>query len=192
MPPPFPADGESAAAIPPRILTIGHSSHEPEHFIDLLRQHGVTMLVDVRSAPYSRFAPHFNRRSLAALLGEARIAYQWAGESLGGRPEDPACYRDGVVRKGKVDYLAVAQRPWYQGGVRQLLETAALGILAIMCSEEDPRRCHRHHLLEATLREQGAEVLHIRRDGSLETIEPDDPAPSAAPSPQLALIGWDG
>ncbi len=192
LPPPFDPGGEIVEA--PRILTIGHSNHEPGHFLDLLRQYGVTVLLDVRSAPYSRYAPHFNRDILGEALASVTIDYQWVGDALGGRPDDPACYRDGVVRKGNVDYARLAARPWYQEGVRLLLETAARATTAIMCSEEDPRRCHRHHLIEATLRESGVDVLHIRRDGSLEAIETDEDeaAPPIEPSPQLALMGWDG
>jgi hypothetical protein len=192
LPPPFtPVDaGMALPSEPPRIFTIGHSNHDPGLFLALLRQHGVQTLVDVRSAPYSRYAPHFNRNRLGALLEHAGIRYRWCGDTLGGRPEDPACYRDGVVRKGKVDFAAMAERPWYQEGMQALMALAATEITAIMCSEEDPRRCHRHLLLEPSLREQGATVLHVRRDGSVETIPQDEPRPPASPSPQLALTGF--
>jgi uncharacterized protein (DUF488 family) len=90
------------------------------------------------------------------------------------------------VRKGNVDYAAMALQPTYQDGVRQLVANAADGPVVVMCSEEDPRRCHRHHLLEPSLRELGVVVLHIRQDGCLETIEPAS-APPAVPDAQLAL-----
>ena len=144
-------------------------------------------LIDVRSAPFSRFRPHFSRSALRAYLDDAGIRYIWAGSTLGGRPSDPACYRDGIVRKGNVDYGVMARQASYRDGVRQLLVNAADGPIVVMCSEEDPRRCHRHRLLEPSLRELGAAVLHIRRDGYLETIDPAQTTPATAPIAQLAL-----
>ena len=124
LPPPFAsADAEDTA--PLTIFTIGHSNHAPETFLALLRQHGLVTLVDVRSAPYSRYAPHFNRGDLDALLSRANITYIWAGESLGGRPADPACYLDGIVRPGNVDYARMARLPWYQEGIQQLVMQAS-------------------------------------------------------------------
>jgi hypothetical protein len=178
---------ESATAPPPTIFTIGHSNHAAESFLALLRHHGLEILVDVRSAPYSRYVPHFSREALSADLDDAGIRYVWAGSSLGGRPADSACYRDGMVRKGNVDYEVMARKASYQEGVQQLVAEAADGPVVVMCSEEDPRRCHRHHLLEPSLRELGVAVLHIRRDGSLETINPAETAPTTESIGQLAL-----
>jgi len=192
LPPPFSPDlvanprGSEEPVL--TVFTIGHSTHEPDAFLVLLRRHRLATLVDVRSAPYSRYAPHFSQGALHSLLDGAGVRYIWAGEALGGRPADPACYRDGIVRKGNVDYRAMARQPSYQDGVQCLLEHAASGPVVMMCSEEDPRRCHRHHLIEPSLRERGVTVLHIRRDGELESIDPDESA-LAPPSPQLALQG---
>ncbi len=178
---------EPVSTSPPIIFTIGHSNHAAESFLALLQHHGLATLIDVRSAPFSRFRPRFSRKALSAFLENAGIRYIWAGRALGGRPDDPACYRDGIVRKGNVDYGVMARQASYQDGVRQLLANAADGPIVVMCSEEDPRRCHRHHLLEPSLRELGAAVLHIRRDGCLETIDPAQATPAAAPIVQLAL-----
>jgi Protein of unknown function, DUF488 len=182
------ADHQESAATPsPIIFTIGHSDLDAESFLALLRDHGLETLIDVRSAPFSRFRPHFSRGALNASLDATGIRYIWAGSALGGRPDDPACYRDGIVRKGNVDYGVMSRQASYQEGVRQLLANAANGPVVVMCSEEDPRRCHRHHLLEPSLRELGATVLHIRRDGYLETIDPAQTTPAIAPITQLAL-----
>lgn len=173
------------------VYTIGHSNHQSDAFLALLRQHRLETLVDVRSAPYSRFAPHFSQGALQALLDAAGIGYVWAGETLGGRPDDPACYRDGIVRQGHVDYAAMAGRRSYRLGVQQLLARAADGPIVVMCSEEDPRRCHRHHLIEHSLHDHGVSVLHIRRDGIVETIDPEERVNSASPIAQLLLRGFD-
>ena len=65
------------------ILTIGHSNHVLDVFLALLRQHRVTAVADVRSAPYSRFNPQFNRESLAEALGGEGIRYVYLGNALG-------------------------------------------------------------------------------------------------------------
>lgn len=155
------------------VYTIGHSNQSEAQFLAVLGQHGIEGLVDVRSAPYSRFTPQFNRENLRLMLSEAGIQYAYAGQKLGGRPDDPGCYRRGVLPEPgadylqEVDYVAVEQRDWYQEGVRRLLELAARQRAVIMCSEENPHVCHRHHLVARTLLNQGIEVLHIRHEGEL-------------------------
>ena len=177
------------------VYTIGHSNHSLDRFLDLLSQHQVETIVDVRSVPYSRFAPHFNGNAIKLLLEQHGIQYVYAGKFLGGRPTDPSCYKTGAIPEGKVDYLnlvdypAVARQPWYQRGIRRLLEIATTQRTAIMCSEENPRLCHRHHLIEISLHEQGVSVIHIRRDGNLESLPPETRNTGTAAYPQLALAG---
>ena len=179
------------------VYTIGHSNHPADHFLALLSSHQIQAVVDVRTSPYSRYTPHFNSTALQTLLPQHGIEYVFAGNVLGGRPSDPALYKAGVVPEdGKgnylklVDYPAVARQEWFRRGIQRLLDIAGTRAAAVMCSEEDPRRCHRHHLIQGALRERGASVLHIRKDGSLETIDPE--AASGKPPPQLALHGFGG
>ena len=190
--PPLAENGQGAAGEPLRILTIGHGNQEGAAFVSLLRRHGIAAVVDVRSAPYSRYVPHFSQGALRGLLDNAGVRYLWSGDLLGGRPNDPACYRDGIVRPGNVDYGVMARQPWYQEGIMHLMAVAQGGPTAMMCSEEDPRRCHRHRLIEPSLRACGVTVLHIRADGTLESIAPEETEDAAAPFPQLALAGFGG
>lgn len=146
------------------LYTIGHSDHALAAFIGLLREHAIVRLVDVRSDPYSRWQPQFNREALAPALRESGIDYVWMGETLGGRPADPALYNSGEERP---DYERMAKTPLYQGGIERLLESARAVRTAIMCSEGDPLHCHRHLLLTQTLVARGIRVLHILPDGDL-------------------------
>ncbi len=163
---------------PSSIYTIGHSDHATEAFVDLLRRHGITLVVDVRSQPYSRWAPQFNRETLARDLRDAGIAYRFMGDALGGRPADPALYDSGQERP---DYQRLEQTPAYQVGIDQLLDLAGSEKVAVMCSEGDHRRCHRHLLITQTLLERGVRVLHIQPDG---TAVEGEPVPQ-----QLSLFG---
>jgi uncharacterized protein (DUF488 family) len=175
----------NAEESPVIVYTIGHgnSGHDlpnaaPEaraqKFIDLLSHHAVTALVDVRSAPYSQFNPQFNRETLARTLSLAGIAYRYEGKVLGGRPDDLTCSTTGSKRAGAdnrlrgVDYLAVAQRPWYRAGIQRLIDIAIGQPCALMCSEENPQRCHRHHLITQTLLEASVIVRHLRHNGAVE------------------------
>jgi uncharacterized protein (DUF488 family) len=69
------------------IFSIGHSNRSIQAFIELLRQHNIQILIDVRSSPYSRYVPHFNSTALAPAVERADIKYMFMGKDLGGRPE---------------------------------------------------------------------------------------------------------
>jgi uncharacterized protein (DUF488 family) len=144
------------------IYTVGHSDHTTGAFIDLLRGHGITLVVDVRSQPYSRWAHQFNRETLARDLQDAGIAYRFMGDALGGRPANPAVYDPGQEHP---DYGRVEQTPAYQAGIDRLLGLARTDRVAVMCSEGDHRGCHRHLLVAQTLLGRGVRVLHMQPDG---------------------------
>lgn len=157
------------------LYTIGHSNHPIEKFIQLLADNGIDTLVDVRSAPYSRFNPQFNKNALQQSLAQHKIEYVHVGAKLGGRPTDPSCYIHHVIPAKSSDYLhevnyaEVMKRPWFHEGIQSLVELAGHSTTAIMCSEEDPTRCHRHHLIARYLMNEHPEItiLHIRKDGNV-------------------------
>jgi uncharacterized protein (DUF488 family) len=158
-----------------QLFTIGHSNHNLEKFIDLLEQNGVLTLVDVRSMPMSRYNPQFNKPALEVELPAHDIEYIFAGKYLGGRPADPICYKQGVLPPEGADYLhevnypEVMKRDWFQKAVKRLLEIADESTTAVMCSEENPAECHRHHLIAKYVMQLHPEVKvqHIRGDGTV-------------------------
>jgi uncharacterized protein (DUF488 family) len=158
-----------------KLYTIGHSNHSLDKFVRLLENNNVTTLVDVRTMPYSRRNPQFNRENLEFILSEREMEYAYAGKYLGGRPSDPTCYwsrtlpREGADYLHEVDYMEVMKRDWFVRGIERLLEMADEHTTAIMCSEENPVECHRHHLIARYLLENHpeADVRHIRGDGSV-------------------------
>src|SRR3989304_8784721 len=156
------------------LYTIGHSNHAIEHFCRLLDLFGVMILVDVRSSPYSRYNPQFNKETLAQSLDRHNIQYLYAGKYLGGRPQDPTCYKGGILPAEGVDYLhevnypEVMKRSWFIKGIVELVNVADTDATTIMCSEEDPADCHRHHLIAKYLMSEYPEinVQHIRGDAT--------------------------
>lgn len=158
-----------------KLYTIGHSNHSLQELVRLLEDNSITNLVDVRTAPYSRHNPQFNRENLEIALSQREIQYAYAGKYLGGRPSDPTCYKsrtlpgDGADYLHEVDYPEVMKRDWFVRGIERLLEMADEHTTAIMCSEENPAECHRHHLIAQFLLETHPEVdvRHIRGDGTV-------------------------
>lgn len=138
------------------IYTIGHSNHQAEEFLALLRQHDIELVADVRSSPYSRYVPQANRDSLSRTLEPASIAYRWLGDRLGGKPQGR-----------NADYDELRGDPAFRQGIVHLLALAAEQRTVIMCAEGDHRQCHRHQLITPVLVEQGIRVLHIQPDGTL-------------------------
>ena len=161
------------------VLTIGHSNHPEETFLGLLERHRVTALADVRSTPFSRFNPHFSRKSLAGALAARGIEYLYLGRELGGRPDDPACYEGGRIR-----YDRVARTERFREGLERVESGAVEHRMALMCAEKEPLDCHRTLLVGQALHERGTEVAHIHADGRLEPH-------SGAMDRLLARIGLD-
>ena len=123
----------------------------------------MSAVADVRSAPYSRFNPHFNRDALAAALKERGVEYVHLGRELGGRPGDAACYE-----KGRIRYDRVARTQRFREGVERVVEGARRHRIALMCAEKEPLDCHRTLLVARVLDERGVEVAHIHGNGELE------------------------
>jgi uncharacterized protein (DUF488 family) len=145
------------------VFTVGHSNHSAEKFADLLTRHGIETVADVRSHPYSRHAQRFNASALEAALSRDGIGYLFLGGELGGRPEGAEFYD----AKGRVDYVLVGCSRPFLDGISRLEQEVRARTVALLCSEEDPARCHRRLLVGWALEERGISLRHIRGDGSI-------------------------
>lgn len=146
------------------LYTIGHGARKASEFISLLREYDVAYLADVRSKPFSRYHPHFSRKSLEVLLATHGIRYVFMGDMLGGRPEDPACYD----ARGTIDYNRVKSQPFFRSGIERLKAACSIDAnVAIMCSERNPADCHRSKLIGEYLDANGLLVQHIDEKGLL-------------------------
>lgn len=172
------------------VHTIGHSNVSAESILGLLGKYRIEVLVDVRSSPYSKHAPQFNRETLRHTLRLSGIEYCFAGKELGGRPKDPSCYVGGALPSPAANHLKlvkydeVAQCSWYKRGIRSLVSTAQQHRTVVMCSEEDPNRCHRQQLIAQTLLPMDVVVWHIRRDGNREPAQSETAPGSLVSSAQ--------
>jgi uncharacterized protein (DUF488 family) len=145
------------------VLTLGYGNRSIDQVVELLTANRVECLVDVRTAPYSKFKPEFSKEALAAELTAAGIRYEFLGQELGGRPDAPECYAE-----GKVDYDRIRVTQFYIRGIEKLVLARRQGTrLALMCSELRPEDCHRSKLIGVTLAEMDIPVLHIDEQGEL-------------------------
>lgn len=145
------------------VYTLGHSTHPTTRFIELLKRHGVTAVADVRSRPFSRMNPQFNRDALSKSLESNGLAYSFLGVELGARPQDPSCYVQGRAR-----YDLIARTSLFQRGLDRVVRGSSKYRIALMCAEKDPMTCHRAMLVCRELMTRGFAARHILASGTLE------------------------
>ncbi len=143
------------------ILTVGHSNHDLELFVGLFDSHGVTALADVRSTPYSRYNPQFNREQLADSLKVSGIKYVYLGLELGGRSDDLSCYE-----RGRVRYDRLARSSRFRIGLERIVCGAEDFRVALMCAEKEPRLPSNASRRARTRQAWGRCCPHIARQAS--------------------------
>jgi uncharacterized protein (DUF488 family) len=145
------------------LYTIGHSTHPMEKFIKMLKKYSITAVCDVRSNPYSKFNPQYNRETIQKELKNHNIAYVFLGKELGPRSDDETCYIN-----GKVQYDLIAKTDLFLQGISRLKQGMKSYRIALMCAEKDPITCHRNILICRQLRAKDISIYHIMEDESLE------------------------
>jgi len=138
------------------VVTVGHSDRSTGELLDLLRLHGVALVADVRSAPWSRRHPQHSRPSLERALAGAGIGYAWLGASLGGLREE--------------GYEAWRRTDEYRRGLDELVSLAGRGTVAVLCAERDPAHCHRR-FIAADLQRRGVRVRHVLDPDTFQDLE---------------------
>ena len=139
-----------------RIHTIGYASHTIESFVATLEKFNITAIADVRSQPYSKFKPEFNRDNLKKSLINNCIEYVFLGDNIGARIKAPECYKN-----GQADYELISQHPLFQEGIDRLLKGMEKFSIALMCAEKDPINCHRTILICKNLKKYQIQINHI-------------------------------
>ncbi len=146
------------------VFTIGHSALPYFGFVGLLKAAKVELLADVRSQPYSRRSPHFNREELSESLKSDGVRYVFLGDLLGGRPRGKRFYCEGVA-----DYEQMSRTKDFEEGISYVLQGAERKTLALMCSEHNPLDCHRCLLVGRALIDKEVQVAHILHSGEIKS-----------------------
>jgi len=148
------------------LVTLGHSTRPIEEFVRLLVAHAVDVLVDVRTVPRSRHNPQFEQQALAASLRIAGIQYRHMPE-LGGlrkaRPDSLNTAWKNASFRGYADYM---QTPPFDAAIDELLRLSAQRVVAVMCAEAVPWRCHRSLIADAVLA-RGVEIHEVVSERSI-------------------------
>jgi uncharacterized protein (DUF488 family) len=154
------------------IYTLGHNSLNFMQFITLIQANNITHIVDIRSIPYSKFAPWSDKSRLPELLRPFKINYTYLGHKLGGKklPFTKAVKQQGITPQDV-----------YDQGIQVLLQLSMRGNLTLLCAEGDPAKCHRQHIIAQTLMDSGTKVLHILKDGTIKEAWKED-KPSVQPN----------
>jgi len=140
------------------IYTIGHSNLAQKSFIGVLKEFEIQIVIDVRSSPYSKFVPHFNRENIKKTLKENNFRYIFLGDYIGGKPKNKEYYQN-----EKVSYDLIAKSEKFKEGIDKVMKLSNENDIVLMCSEENPYNCHRHHLITQRILKQGLKVTHIRK-----------------------------
>lgn len=145
------------------IYTIGYSTFEIDEFVATLKLYHITALSDVRSSPYSKFKPDYNREPLAKKLKENGIQYVFLGDNLGAKSEDRSMYKNGIV-----DFELISKSDNFKKGVKRLIDGSEKYTIALMCAEKDPLECHRSILISKNI-SSIFNVLHIHNASFVES-----------------------
>ena len=148
------------------VYTVGHSTLPLADFVGVLARNEITVLADVRSSPYSRFNPQFNREPLQDELRARGVRYVFLGKELGARSDDPSCYAS-----GQVQFDRLARTKLFESGIERIRTGASDYRIALMCAEREPLECHRTILVARELEKCGVEIRHILSSGQVESHE---------------------
>jgi len=150
----------------PTIYTVGHSTHQIDYFVELLREYGVNCLVDVRSVAASAYNPQYNQEPFKNYLKRNNITYLHFAEEFGARQTDPEL----LDKDGKLDFEKVRKGRLFKSGLDRIWQGVEKGyVIAIMCSESEPLDCHRFSMVSVGLVKDGFEVKHILKDKTIKT-----------------------
>ncbi len=146
-----------------RIYTIGYSAFDINEFISTLKTYGVTAVSDVRSSPYSKFKPEYNKEYLSKKLKENNIQYVFLGDYLGARFKEKTVYINGTV-----NFELASKLDSFKIGTQRLVEGSKKYTIVLLCAEKDPIECHRSILIAKNISDMFS-VFHIHADSSIES-----------------------
>jgi len=138
-------------------------------FISLIQANNISHIVDIRSIPYSKYAPWSNKSRLSELLKPFKISYTYLGHKLGAKS---------VSLNRSSQQQDINANTAYDEGIQVLLQLSMRANLALLCAEGDPAKCHRQHIIAQTLLDSGTKVLHILKNGNIKEAWLEDQKPT--------------
>ncbi len=160
------------------IATIGHSNRSLDEFLELLQEHGIEQVLDVRKLPGSNKYPQFNADTLSAALREHGITLLRKEALTGRRPVSkiiPFEVNAWWQVRSFHNYADHAMSEEFRQALTELQELGSEHATALMCSEAVWWRCHRR-LITDHLLAHNVKVLHILGHASSKPAELSDGA----------------
>ena len=148
------------------LYTIGYSNFSIDDFILTLKNHNIDALADVRSQPYSRFKPEYNKENLKRVLNDNDIRYVFLGDQCGARSEDENCYIG-----ERADYNLIKNTVLFQKGLERIKKGLEKYSIVLLCAEKDPITCHRNILVCRNLKMDKLSINHIITKNEIEPNE---------------------
>lgn len=143
------------------IFSAGYGNRGFPAFVDLMKRHGITHVVDVRSVPQSSYWEDFRRERLQRILPETGLRYVYMGDTLGGVPDSPVLCKDPEA----VPLEPLFDEPKLHLGLDRLVAASENRTVCLMCGCFRPHRCHRFRLIAEALARRGVDVLHLDATG---------------------------
>lgn len=145
------------------IYSIGYSGFDIKDFIGILKSKQISIVIDVRSQPYSQRYPEYNKENLSNTLMCSGIYYRNYAKEFGARQDDRCFYTD----EGYLDFDLFAKSPGFSHGFKKLIDSMERDyVIALMCAEKDPINCHRAILVSRVFAKSGYRVVHILPDNA--------------------------
>ena len=148
------------------IYTIGHSNHQIDYFLELLKSKEISCVIDVRSTPASSYSPQYNKIPLKNYLKNNGITYMHFKDEFGARHENEAV----LDVNGQVNFELFRKTNEFKKGVERVDKGFSKGYkIALMCSEANPLECHRFSMISVYLNKSGYKVFHILKNKVVKT-----------------------
>jgi uncharacterized protein (DUF488 family) len=149
-------DGTTAMTI----YTIGHSTRTQEELMELLKENGIELLLDIRRIPFSRHNPQFNREEMVRVVPAYGLRYEHCTELGGVKPPQQVIEAARSCSERSRGFATYMEGESFKRGLERALELAEQSTIALMCAESDPSHCHRFWVADA-LAARGIAVRHI-------------------------------
>ncbi len=144
------------------LYTIGYSGYKIENFLEEIKKHGISTIIDVRSNPYSQYYVDYNKEVLNDFLTKNRIYYRNYAKEFGAQQKNPAYYST----RGYLDFNKFVQSDDFLNGVEKLKNGMLKGYhFALMCAEKDPIDCHRTIMITREFSKLGYKIIHLLPTG---------------------------
>jgi uncharacterized protein (DUF488 family) len=148
------------------LFTIGYSAFQIEDFVDVLRQYGINVVVDVRSLPYSEYHEQYNKENIERILKANDIHYRNYADEFGARQTEKQFFSP----EGYLDFELFAKSKKFKQGFEKINASLSQGFcVALMCAEKDPATCHRSVMVSRAFHKNGNTINHILQNGHTES-----------------------